>query len=157
MQSPVGLIYRVAGGFEPGGSIHRHDLDPIPPFFRRPGQPGFEHGFRSTLDYVQQPGQPDFVVGRSEIEDHDDVLITTLGAASHMFVDADGVDAVEPGGSSMRTWRPAVRIASLAVCQDAVSLSAITDTVAWSTRNALSAQESPVREIFARAHAVTEW
>jgi hypothetical protein len=86
------------GGLEAGEPVHRDDLDTIAPVLRACGEPGLEHGFRATLDHVQQTGGAGLVAVRGEVDDDGDVLVADSRVAPDVLVDADHGDAVEPGG-----------------------------------------------------------
>jgi hypothetical protein len=86
-----------SSGLEPGEPIHRHNLDTVAEVLRLSGQPGFEHGLRSSLDHVQQSRRACLIADRGEVDDHGDVLVATSGVPPYMLIDADDAHVVEPG------------------------------------------------------------
>jgi hypothetical protein len=85
------------GGLEPGEPVHRDHLHAVAPGFVAVGEPGLERLLGAALDHVQQPGRPSAVTDPGQVDDHGDVLVAAAGVPPHVLIDADDLDAVEPG------------------------------------------------------------
>jgi len=142
------------GGLEAGESVHRDDVDPVPPPLRTAPQPLLERVLRPALDHVQQPRRAGPVAGRSEVDDHRHIPVATPGVPPHVLIDPHPV--VTPSnraGSSISTRCPSARTAVFAVCHATPRPAATRLTDKWLRTMPSSAHRSPPREIFARGSA----
>ena len=85
------------GAFEPGESIHRHDLDALAPGVGLGGQPGFEDPLGAARDHVQQPGGTAAIMDGRQVQDDGDEFVPVWGVAPHVFIHANDAHAFEPG------------------------------------------------------------
>ena len=83
------------GAFEPGESIHRHDLNTLTPRIGAGGQPGFEDLLGAAWDHIQEPGGTATVSYRSQVQDDGDVFVAVRGVAPHMFINTDDAHPLE--------------------------------------------------------------
>ena len=75
--------------FERGESIHRDDLNALPPRVRLGGQPGFEDPLGSARDHVQEPGGTATVSHGSYVQEDGDIPVPIRGVAPHVFIHAN--------------------------------------------------------------------
>lgn len=117
------------------------------------GEPDLERLFGASVDHVEQPGGAWSVGDPGQVDDHGNVRVATAPVASHVLIDADRVDAVEPMG--------VVDQGPLAFRKDGVVGSALRQPESLAKRATVrpwttipsSAHRNPRRESFSRGSA----